>query len=213
MQTWDYLLKQMLWKQLDFVQCMRILDFGSGTGDTAARLGICNDVTAVEPSVDMLTQRTQGDYTQLQGGIELVRDMPAASFDLVLCHNVLEYVDEKEAYLHELARLVKPGGYISLVKHNRPGRVMQMAVCSTILTWPTRCWTAAMAQQPTSAISVIMRMRTHCGGCRASHAKNAGAPEPSGICSKSRSAKRMLHGSRACWRWRNGYLRSHNIRI
>ena len=40
MQTWDYLLKQMQWKQLDFVQGMRILDFGIGTGDTAARLGL-----------------------------------------------------------------------------------------------------------------------------------------------------------------------------
>ena len=58
MQTWDYLLKQMQWKQLDFVQGMRILDFGSGTGDTAAHFALCNDVTAVEPSADMLTQRT-----------------------------------------------------------------------------------------------------------------------------------------------------------
>ena len=40
MQTWDYLLKQMLWKQLDFVQGMRILDFCSGAGDTAAHLGL-----------------------------------------------------------------------------------------------------------------------------------------------------------------------------
>ena len=54
--------------------------------------------------------------------------MPEEAFDLVVCHNVLEYVDEKEAYLRELARVVKPGGYLSLVKHNRLGRVMQMTV-------------------------------------------------------------------------------------
>lgn len=30
MTTWDHLLKQMLWQQLDFVQGMKILDFGSG---------------------------------------------------------------------------------------------------------------------------------------------------------------------------------------
>ena len=128
MQTWDYLLKQMLWKQLDFAQGMKILDFGSGEGDTAAHLALCNDVTAVEPWADMLQNRAAGDYTQLQGGIELVRAMPENSFDMVVCHNVLEYVDEKEAYLRELARVVKTGGLLSLVKHNRPGRVMQMAV-------------------------------------------------------------------------------------
>ncbi len=128
MTTWDHLLKQMLWQQLDFAQGMKILDFGSGAGETAAHLALCNDVTAVEPWEDQLAQRTQGDYTQLQGGIELVREMPDASFDMVLCHNVMEYVDEKEAYLRELARVVKPGGLMSIVKHNRPGRVMQMTV-------------------------------------------------------------------------------------
>lgn len=128
MQTWDYLLKQMLWKQLDFAQGMRILDFGSGEGETAAHLALCNDVTAVEPWKEMLANRVAGDYTQLRGGIELVKAMPEKSFDMVVCHNVLEYVDDKEAYLRELARVVKPGGLLSLVKHNRPGRVMQMTV-------------------------------------------------------------------------------------
>lgn len=128
MTTWDHLLKQMLWQQLDFVQGLKILDFGSGAGETAAHLAACNDVTAVEPWEEQLAQRTHGDYTQLHGGIELVRQMPDASFDMVLCHNVLEYVDEKEAYLRELARVVKPGGLMSIVKHNRPGRVMQMTV-------------------------------------------------------------------------------------
>lgn len=128
MTTWDHLLKQMLWQQLDFVQGMKILDFGSGAGETAAHLAACNDVMAVEPWEEQLAQRTQGAYTQLQGGIELVREMPDGSFDMVLCHNVLEYVDEKEAYLRELARVVKPGGLMSIVKHNRPGRVMQMTV-------------------------------------------------------------------------------------
>ena len=128
MHTWDYLLKQMLWKQLSFASGMKILDFGSGEGDTAAHLALCNDVTAVETSADMLASRVAGAYAQLQGGIELIQAMPKEAFDLVVCHNVLEYVDDKEGHLRALARVVKPGGYLSLVKHNRPGRVMQMAV-------------------------------------------------------------------------------------
>ena len=128
MTTWEYLLKRMLWQQLGDVRGMRILDFGSGEGDTAAHFAQDNDVTAVEPWADMLSRRAEGAYTQLQGSIETVQAMPASSFDLVICHNVLEYVDDKAAYLAELARVVKPGGYMSLAKHNRAGRVMQMAV-------------------------------------------------------------------------------------
>ena len=128
MQTWDHLLKQMLWKQLGFVQNMKVWDFGSGEGHTAAHLSEGNDVTAVEPSPAMLANRAAGRYTQLQGGIEAVQAMPTGCFDLVICHNVLEYVDDKEACLRELARVLKPGGYLSLVKHNRAGRVMQMTV-------------------------------------------------------------------------------------
>ena len=128
MQPWDFLLKQMLWKQLEFVQNMKVLDFGSGEGDTAAHLSEWNDVTAVEPSAAMLANRTAGPYVQVQGGIERVQTMQDASFDVVVCHNVLEYVNDKELYIRELARVVKPGGYLSLVKHNRSGRVMQMTV-------------------------------------------------------------------------------------
>lgn len=128
MTTWDHLLKQMLWTQLGFVRNMKVLDFGSGCGETAAHLAQRNAVTAVEPSADMLSQREEGGYVQLTGGIEQVQAMPDAAFDMVLCHNVLEYVDDKAAYLRELSRVLKPGGLFSLVKHNRPGRVMQMTV-------------------------------------------------------------------------------------
>lgn len=128
MNTWDALLKAMLWQQLDFLQGQTILDFGSGKGDMAAHLARCNSVTAVEPSAAMLEGRAAGNYVQIQGGIEQVQAMEDETFDLVLCHNVLEYVDEKADYLQELSRVVKPGGRLSLVKHNRPGRVMQMAV-------------------------------------------------------------------------------------
>lgn len=128
MTTWDWLLKQMLWQQLEDVQGRTILDYGSGCGETAAHLALCNNVTAVEPSADMLAHREPGNYTQLEGGLEVLQAMPDAAFDMVVCHNVLEYVDDKALYLRELARVLKPDGTFSLVKHNRPGRVMQMTV-------------------------------------------------------------------------------------
>lgn len=70
-------------------------------------------------------------YTQLFGGEELLAGFCDSSFDAIICHNVLEYVggsDKRTGILREFVRLLKPGGILSVVKHNRAGRVMQMAV-------------------------------------------------------------------------------------
>lgn len=126
---WDMLLKEMLWQQLDFVRDMDVLDFGSGERVTAAHMAADNRVTAVEPSPEMLAARdAYGRYTQLEGDVTLVNTMPEGSFDAVLCHNVLEYVEGKSAVVQALCRVLRPGGILSLCKHNRAGRVMQMAV-------------------------------------------------------------------------------------
>ena len=39
-----------------------------------------------------------------------------------------EYIDDKAAVIKALARVLEKDGIISIVKHNRAGRVMQMAV-------------------------------------------------------------------------------------
>ena len=46
----------------------------------------------------------------------------------VFCHNVLEYIDDKQCVINELSRVLKKDGTMSIVKHNRFGRVMQMVV-------------------------------------------------------------------------------------
>lgn len=41
---------------------------------------------------------------------------------------VLEYAEDREDIVKEFARILKNDGKISIVKHNRAGRVMQMVV-------------------------------------------------------------------------------------
>lgn len=67
-------------------------------------------------------------YEQIAGDLSTLRQFPDGCFDRVICHNVLEYIDDKEAVIRELARVLKPGGELSVMKHNRYGRVMQTAV-------------------------------------------------------------------------------------
>lgn len=68
------------------------------------------------------------DYRQIVGDLSALKDFANQSFDWIVCHNVLEYIENKSAVLKEFDRVLKNGGNLSLVKHNRYGRVMQMAV-------------------------------------------------------------------------------------
>ena len=132
-QPWGRMFYELIYKQLDVSDSkkLKILDFGAGFCITADHYAKSHDVTAVEPSDEMRALRV-GDnpYTLVGGGIDYLRDMDADSFDLVICHNVLEYADDKEAILKHLVRVTKPGGILSVVKHNLYGRVMATAVMS-----------------------------------------------------------------------------------
>ena len=126
---WDRLLKRIVWKQLGEMEGKRILDFGSGEGITANHFADKNVVVAVEPSEEMLRNRwADYEYRQIVGDASKLAEFENESFDLVICHNALEYIDDKEQVINELCRLLKVGGMLSIVKHNRAGRVMQMAV-------------------------------------------------------------------------------------
>lgn len=124
---WGQLFYDLVWDQLPYAG-QTILDFGSGFGLTAAHLAEHNQVTAIEPNADMLAHRAPGGYCQQQGGVELLEAFPDASFDVILCHNVLEYVDDRAALLAAFARLLKPEGILSVVKHNPMGKIMSKAV-------------------------------------------------------------------------------------
>lgn len=127
--TWELLAKKMIWKQLDFVHDMAVLDFGSGNGVTADHFACNNTVTAIEPSLELLKERsTENEYMQRVGSLEILKEMEPESFDIIFCHNVLEYVDDREEILKEFHRLLKRDGRLSIVKHNPAGRVMQMVV-------------------------------------------------------------------------------------
>ncbi len=120
---------QTVWKQLEHIQGQKVLDFGSGFGFTAKFLAQHNDVTAVEMLQDMIDagEKTP-NYTQLCGDITTLKGMADASYDVVICHLVFEFVDNAQEIFAELVRVLKKGGIVSIVRHNRAGRIIQAVV-------------------------------------------------------------------------------------
>jgi len=126
---WEQLLKRILWEQLGNLQGMRILDFGSGTGVTACHYARNNTVVAIEPNCESVAHRkTEYGYQQFVGSTDVLETFDDCCFDVIFCHNVLEYATDRDMIVREFYRILKPGGMLSVVKHNRAGRVMQMVV-------------------------------------------------------------------------------------
>ena len=126
---WECLMKRIVWEQLGKIVDKKILDFGSGIGVTANYLAANNEVTAIEPSEESVNERwADNQYEQIIGSTEELRKLADESFDMIICHNVLEYALDREDIVKEFFRVLKPNGKISIVKHNRAGRVMQMVV-------------------------------------------------------------------------------------
>jgi len=126
---WELLQKKMTWEQLKFIHNKRVLDFGSGNGMTADHFAIDNEVIAIEPNEKMLQNRfSQNDYIQIKGDLRELKNFQDESFDVILCHNVFEYADKREEIIKEFSRILKTNGYLSILKHNKAGRVMQMVV-------------------------------------------------------------------------------------
>jgi ubiquinone/menaquinone biosynthesis C-methylase UbiE len=91
---------------------IRLLDLGCGTGHHMARLGRQGfDVAGVDGSEEMLSHaRTANPGADLrQSDVEAI-PFPDASFDVVLCIEVLRYLPDSSRCVREMARVLKPGG-------------------------------------------------------------------------------------------------------
>lgn len=127
--VWEKLAKVIIWNQIGTLNGKTILDFGSGTGITADHFASENKVIAVEPSEEMLAKQVNTNgYQHIIGSTEGLKKLSNESLDYIFCHNVLEYADDREIIVREFYRLLKPSGKLSIVKHNRNDRVMQMVV-------------------------------------------------------------------------------------
>jgi len=126
---WSTLFYRVVWEQLSHINNLKILDFGSGFGITANYLAKNNDVLAIEPDAETVEKRMcKNNYKQIIGNINQLKQQEDNSFDVVVCHNVLEYIKERKDIFQEFYRILKPNGIISIVKHNHLGKIIEKVV-------------------------------------------------------------------------------------
>ncbi|MGZ4445076.1 MAG: methyltransferase [Nocardioides sp.] len=116
-----------------------VLDIGGGTGGFAVRVAeLGHRVTVVDPSPDALASLdrrarergvevhgVQGDLSSLLGPAGVAGPDSA---DVVLCHGVLEVVDDPTAALATIREVLRPGGTLSLLVAQRHAAVVARAM-------------------------------------------------------------------------------------
>lgn len=118
-----------------------VVDVGAGTGGLAVSIAARGHrVTVVDPSPDALAAAR---WRAAESGVALTEvqgeatDLPAligepghggGGADLVICHNVLEYVDSPAAAIGAAARVLRPGAAVSVLAANAVAAVLQRAL-------------------------------------------------------------------------------------
>jgi len=143
-------------------RALTILDLGGGTGGDAVRLAqLGHTVTVVDPSPDALASLQRraaeaglGQPASSGGSVSGVlgdtTDLPDhvadGTVDLVVCHGVLEVVDDDAGALASIARVLRRGGYVSVVVGGRRAAVVARALAgdfagaSRVLGTPAESW-------------------------------------------------------------------------
>ena len=113
----------------------RVLDAGCGTGllveTIAGIVGTSGSVVGIDCSNDMLdiARGRCADIAQvkLQLGSVIQLEQASDSFDAASCTQTLLYIDDVEAVLRELHRILKPGGRIAILETDWRGLVLNSA--------------------------------------------------------------------------------------
>jgi SAM-dependent methyltransferase len=118
-------------------QRLRVLDVGMGQGTQALRLARAgHQVTGLEQDATMIAAARESLCAEPEGIRERMRIIEGdgrdtgvhflpGSFDVVLCHGVLMYVEEPDPLLAGLARMLAQGGLLSLLVRNADALAMR----------------------------------------------------------------------------------------
>ena len=117
-------------------QPLKILDAGGGNGQDAIPLALAgHEVTLVDYSKEMLAAARQAiDHHQVnitlhEADIFMIPHLfPEPIFDVVISHNVIQYVDDMPGAVKAICAPLKPGGIVSIININRYSDTLRAAL-------------------------------------------------------------------------------------
>ncbi len=123
---WDATVELRAWERhhLRLVEGERILDVGCGLGEAALALaedlGAMGEVVGIDASASMLSvacERARGAVcpVRFSVGDAVALDEPDRSFDAARSERTLQWLADPLAAVDELARVLRPGGRVSLI--------------------------------------------------------------------------------------------------
>ena len=97
----------------------RILENGCGVGMYVEHLSpFGGEVIGLEYDFERAAQAAENSPLIINAAGEFI-PLPASTFDLILSHEVIEHVQDDQAAIREMIRVLKPGGRIALFCPNR----------------------------------------------------------------------------------------------
>jgi S-adenosylmethionine-dependent methyltransferase len=121
------------------IRSLQALDIGGGTGANAVRLAQLGiHVTLLDSSAEMLNlaehaARASGLSRQIElkdgDATQIPKLFAAKSFDLIICHNILEFVEDPDSVLRDAAFALRDRySIISILVRNQAGDVLKAAL-------------------------------------------------------------------------------------
>ena len=118
-----------------------VLDAGCWMGEISLRLAEAGHrVTLLEPStclLDSVQARAEREMPEacsslsfMNQRIEDLESCQANDFDLVICHETIEYVDDPLRAFNVITRVLRPRGLLSLVFFNRYGEIANQVLAA-----------------------------------------------------------------------------------
>jgi S-adenosylmethionine-dependent methyltransferase len=118
----------------------RALDLGGGTGSASVKLAEMGfEVVLLDSSEEMLGRARQEATSRSVAAQMSFRHADANQlaelfaigfFDVVVCHNLLEYVDDPCTIVRGIAQVLRRDGVASVLARNRAGEVLRAAIKS-----------------------------------------------------------------------------------